>query len=144
MVWLRRELIARCSPNPGHRALADWAIARSGVTLVTQNVDGFTRRLRRTPEPFPSSCTAHCIGSGALVARTELKTERWWTRPVLRPFPTAPNAARCSDPTWFGSASRSIRRYWIERSAQQQLLRSAWESGPARSSNRLHPCLWPP
>ena len=44
LVWewygWRRELIARCSPNPGHRALADWAIARSGVTLVTQNVDG--------------------------------------------------------------------------------------------------------
>ena len=44
LVWAwygwRRELISRCDPNPGHRALADWALGRDGVTLVTQNVDG--------------------------------------------------------------------------------------------------------
>lgn len=44
LVWewygWRRELIARCRPNPGHRALASWAVASAGVTLVTQNVDG--------------------------------------------------------------------------------------------------------
>jgi NAD-dependent deacetylase len=44
LVWewygWRRELITRCRPNPGHRALASWALANSVVTLVTQNVDG--------------------------------------------------------------------------------------------------------
>lgn len=44
LVWewygWRRELIARCRPNPGHRALAGWAMISAGVTLVTQNVDG--------------------------------------------------------------------------------------------------------
>ena len=44
LVWewyaWRRELIARCRPNPGHRALAGWAMVSAGVPLVTQNVDG--------------------------------------------------------------------------------------------------------
>jgi len=44
LVWewygWRRELIAACTPNPGHLALARWMLARPGVTLVTQNVDG--------------------------------------------------------------------------------------------------------
>ena len=44
LVWewygWRRELIASSRPNPGHRALAGWTLARPGVTLVTQNVDG--------------------------------------------------------------------------------------------------------
>jgi NAD-dependent deacetylase len=36
----RRERIADCRPNAGHLALARLALARDGVTLVTQNVDG--------------------------------------------------------------------------------------------------------
>lgn len=44
LVWewygWRRELISGCRTNPGHRALARLALVRSGVTLVTQNVDG--------------------------------------------------------------------------------------------------------
>ncbi len=44
LVWewygWRRDLVSRCAPNPGHRALARLALGRSGVTLVTQNVDG--------------------------------------------------------------------------------------------------------
>lgn len=44
LVWewygWRRELSARTRPNHGHRALAGWILARTGITLVTQNVDG--------------------------------------------------------------------------------------------------------
>ena len=44
LVWewydWRRAKIASCRPNAAHRALARWALARSGVRLVTQNVDG--------------------------------------------------------------------------------------------------------
>ena len=44
LVWewyrWRRERVASCRPNPGHLALAHWMLARSGVTLATQNVDG--------------------------------------------------------------------------------------------------------
>jgi NAD-dependent deacetylase len=44
LVWewygWRREIVAGCSPNAAHRALARWAIRRTGIHIVTQNVDG--------------------------------------------------------------------------------------------------------
>ncbi len=52
LVWewyqWRRRLIAECSPNPGHQALARLALKRDGVTLITQNVDGLHSRAART------------------------------------------------------------------------------------------------
>jgi NAD-dependent deacetylase len=43
LVWewygWRREMVGRCRPNPGHRALARRALA-GRATIVTQNVDG--------------------------------------------------------------------------------------------------------
>jgi NAD-dependent deacetylase len=38
-LW-RRDVIGACAPNAGHLALARFALARPGTTLVTQNVDG--------------------------------------------------------------------------------------------------------
>jgi len=54
--WRRREL-SRCAPNPGHLALADLALSRPGVTLVTQNVDGLHHRaaLQRAGENIPGA-----------------------------------------------------------------------------------------
>jgi NAD-dependent deacetylase len=47
LVWewygWRRSLIASCVPNPAHEVLARWT-HRSGVTLITQNVDGLHER----------------------------------------------------------------------------------------------------
>ena len=44
LVWewysWRREEIAKCSPNAAHLALARFALARSDVRIITQNVDG--------------------------------------------------------------------------------------------------------
>jgi NAD-dependent deacetylase len=44
LVWewyqWRRELIGQCRPNPGHFALARFALGRDNVRLITQNVDG--------------------------------------------------------------------------------------------------------
>lgn len=44
LVWewygWRREVVAGCRPNAAHHALARWALRRSGVRIVTQNVDG--------------------------------------------------------------------------------------------------------
>lgn len=40
----RRSVVAACEPNHAHRALAEWAKRRKGVTLVTQNVDGLHER----------------------------------------------------------------------------------------------------
>ncbi len=51
LVWewygWRREMVARCQPNAAHRALARWMLARSGVTLVSQNVDDLHERAAR-------------------------------------------------------------------------------------------------
>lgn len=44
LVWRwyhwRRELIAKCKPNPAHEALAALETQKAGFTLITQNVDG--------------------------------------------------------------------------------------------------------
>ena len=42
-LW-RRGLIAAAAPNDGHRAIARLEQRRSGVTLLSQNVDGLHRR----------------------------------------------------------------------------------------------------
>lgn len=48
LVWdwylYRRGIVAGCEPNAAHRALAEWAGSRTGVSLVTQNVDGLHER----------------------------------------------------------------------------------------------------
>jgi NAD-dependent deacetylase len=43
----RRTLVADCAPNAAHRALAEWALRRGTVTIVTQNVDGLHARAAR-------------------------------------------------------------------------------------------------
>jgi NAD-dependent deacetylase len=40
----RRRLVADCTPNPAHHALARHALTRDGVRIVTQNVDGLHAR----------------------------------------------------------------------------------------------------
>ncbi len=51
LVWewygWRRELVACCRPNAAHFALARWMLSRSGVTLVSQNVDDLHERAAR-------------------------------------------------------------------------------------------------
>ncbi|HET6700845.1 MAG TPA: NAD-dependent deacylase [Gemmatimonadaceae bacterium] len=51
LVWewyaWRRTLVAECAPNAAHRALAEWALHRGTVTIVTQNVDGLHARAAR-------------------------------------------------------------------------------------------------
>ena len=48
LVWewygWRREIVARCAPNPAHLAIGLWMLQREGVTLVTQNVDDLHER----------------------------------------------------------------------------------------------------
>jgi len=61
LVWewygWRRERVLACRPNPGHLALARWMLARNGVTLVTQNVDGLHEAAARSitaADPSPA------------------------------------------------------------------------------------------
>jgi NAD-dependent deacetylase len=49
-LW-RRSMIAAAEPNPGHRAIARLQQMRSGVTLLTQNVDGLHERAG-SPQPI--------------------------------------------------------------------------------------------
>lgn len=55
LVWewygWRREKVAACQPNAGHLALARWMLGRTGVTLVTQNVDGLHEAAARQLDP---------------------------------------------------------------------------------------------
>ncbi|MDH5619133.1 MAG: NAD-dependent protein deacylase, partial [Gammaproteobacteria bacterium] len=48
LVWRwyrwRRDLVARAAPNPGHYALVELARRKSGLTLITQNVDNLHQR----------------------------------------------------------------------------------------------------
>lgn len=40
----RRQMIARCQPNPGHQVIASWSRDATGVAVITQNVDGLHER----------------------------------------------------------------------------------------------------
>jgi NAD-dependent deacetylase len=58
----RRGLIARCEPNPAHRAIAAWMARSPGVVLVTQNVDDLHERAARAagaPEGPPRLLKVH-------------------------------------------------------------------------------------
>jgi NAD-dependent deacetylase len=52
LVWewydWRRQLIAKAEPNAAHLALARWTRERTGVTLITQNVDRLHERAGST------------------------------------------------------------------------------------------------
>lgn len=62
----RRTLIAGCSPNPAHTALALLDERTAGVTVVTQNVDGLHQRAgsRDVVEFHGSLWTVRCTACG--------------------------------------------------------------------------------
>lgn len=70
-VWdwyaMRRDMIARVSPNAGHVAVARYAAANPGrLTLITQNVDGLHQR---------------CGSTGVLALHGNIAEERWLDPP---------------------------------------------------------------
>lgn len=40
----RRQLVAKCDPNPGHVRMAELEAQRDGIVVVTQNIDGLHER----------------------------------------------------------------------------------------------------
>ncbi|HEY7586363.1 MAG TPA: NAD-dependent deacylase [Candidatus Deferrimicrobiaceae bacterium] len=62
----RRELIRKCSPNPGHRAIAMIEGRKAEFLLVTQNVDGLHRAAgsRKMVEFHGSIWNVRCVGCG--------------------------------------------------------------------------------
>lgn len=107
LVWewygWRRTLVAACRPNEAHLALARWAANRSGVDIITQNVDGLhvaaTEDVSSVLELHGSLFRTRCSGCGA-------------TRESREPIDassesTLPRCDRCSamlrpDVVWFG------------------------------------------
>jgi NAD-dependent deacetylase len=71
MLWewynYRREIISRASPNPAHRALAEWEQSFPTFTLITQNVDELHRAAgsRNVLELHGSLWRVRCMECGA-------------------------------------------------------------------------------
>ena len=88
LVWewynWRREVIAKCDPNPAHLVLAAWGRRYPGFVLITQNVDGLHERagtervIRFHGSIWEVVCWDRCGSS----------PPRWTDRTV--PFPAIP------------------------------------------------------
>ena len=98
-LW-RRSRIAEARPNAGHETIADWQRQRTGVTLLTQNVDGLHARAGSPPpiELHGNLWRVRCVNDCGFAAE-----DRWdaAARAVLK----------CScggwlrpDVVWFGEA----------------------------------------
>ncbi len=108
LVWewynWRREIVARCSPNAAHCVIADWSRRYTGLTVITQNVDGLHERAgARSVVRFHGSiweilCWQGCPGTPA----------RWWddTVPLPQIPPACPYCGGLARPgvVWFGEA----------------------------------------
>ena len=59
LVWRwyrwRRGLVSQATPNPGHLALAELAVLRPGLRVITQNVDGLHQRAGTSPGACPGA-----------------------------------------------------------------------------------------
>jgi NAD-dependent deacetylase len=116
LVWewygWRRERVAACRPNAGHRALARWMLSRDGVTLVTQNVDGLheaAAREARPADPAPAM-PVRLHGSIARVRCVRCDHAADGLDPVdSTTTASLPHCPRCGallrpDVVWFGEA----------------------------------------
>lgn len=109
LVWewyaWRREIILRCSPNAGHRVLAQWLLEREGTAcLATQNVDGLhARAANGTGSPI-----LELHGSLFRVRCTECRREAPHSDPVdTRTRESLPRCPACGGllrpaVVWFG------------------------------------------
>jgi NAD-dependent deacetylase len=116
LVWAwyqwRRDLVAACTPNAAHRALAVLSATRPGTRIVTQNVDGLhelagrleAERTGRTPAPilelhgalFGNRCSACWARSPGRGRRVDV------TSPDTLPRCEGCGALLRPDVVWFG------------------------------------------
>ena len=116
LVWewydWRRQMIAKCEPNPAHHVLASWSKRFPNFTLITQNVDGlhesaFAKATARQASPglirlhgsiWEVMCWRRCAGS----------PPRWYDDTVPYPEmpPRCPHCGELIRPgvVWFGEA----------------------------------------
>ena len=114
LVWewyaWRRTLVAACAPNAAHRALAEWAIRRGTVTIVTQNVDGLHTRAARdaSGSADPSPALPVEVHGSLLRDRCSGCDARSEAPPIdATSLATLPRCGRCGamlrpDVVWFG------------------------------------------
>jgi len=118
LVWewygWRRELVARCTPNAAHDAIARHAAAHAGTTVVTQNVDGLHQRAAQAagdPRGTASVVALHGTLFGVRCARwPACSTRAPHDAPVdATDRATLPHCDACGallrpDVVWFGEA----------------------------------------
>ncbi len=117
LVWewyeWRRERIRGCRPNPGHEALARFALESGKVRIVTQNVDGLHEEAARTAagggDPSPA-LPLELHGSIFRVRCTRCSYQVPHREPLTTSTPEElPRCPVCSsllrpDVVWFGEA----------------------------------------
>lgn len=117
LVWewygMRREMMGASHPNPGHYALARYALSRAGVTLVTQNVDGLHARAarREAADGDPAPALPLELHGGLFRDKCSGCGRRWDPEgPVdATSLQTLPRCGACGaltrpDVVWFGEA----------------------------------------
>jgi NAD-dependent deacetylase len=114
LVWewyaWRRELVVQCHPNAAHVAMAQCALRRGDVTIVTQNVDGLHARAAREASGGSDPAAALPLEVHGSILRDRCSTcgERSDPVPVdATSVATLPRCARCGallrpDVVWFG------------------------------------------
>lgn len=139
--WRRRQ-IAACAPNAGHKVLARWSGAHSGLQVFTQNVDGLhelagTRQLHRLHGSiWWLRCVEHTERAGSGTSRCTQGASR-----EVRDVPLSPLPPRCEcgallrpDVVWFGEALNPDTLFAAERAAAEAELLLA-----IGTSAKVHP-----
>lgn len=115
LVWRwyhwRRGLIAKCEPNPAHRALADLERRVDDFTLITQNVDGLHRSAgsRNLLEVHGNLWMVRCTSCGELYEDRKLD------------LPARPACRECG-----GLLRPNV--VWFGESLDERILDAAWKA----------------
>ena len=117
LVWewyqWRRDLVADCAPNAGHRALAAFAARRPSTCIVTQNVDGLHERAAREEaeerggSPEAPVLELHGALFGNLCSGCGRRSSGWDAPVDATSAETLPRCPECGallrpDVVWFG------------------------------------------
>ena len=113
----RRKLIATCSPNPAHLALARLALDHPEVAIITQNVDGLHTRAAKEEAGHVDFSPALPIELHGSINRDRCSAcdARRPGSPVIdvTSIDTLPQCDRCSalmrpDVVWFGEVLNEV------------------------------------
>ena len=114
LVWewyaWRRGLVMKCLPNPAHVAMAECALRRRNVTIITQNVDGLHARAAREASGRADPAAALPLEVHGSILRDRCSACEVRSDPVpvdATSIATLPRCGRCGallrpDVVWFG------------------------------------------